>query len=271
VDNMLVAMFFVDILALIILFLIKNKISEKKFTNIKQRIFTWFVIIMLFYLATMSRIYLLLLFGLISTLAFKEFLQFAYIKYNSELMITSIVVNLAFYLGIYFKNLYVLLILFILIALRFYKRAFIIFAFFITTYLIGSISYIDDLNFIVNYMILIELNDVFQYISGNIFGERKITPNISPNKTVEGLIGGMILTTLTAALLKYIFHINYQIKFIPYIALIGFFGDIFISALKRKVNLKDSGTLLLGHGGILDRADSLIFTAPIILFIFKYS
>ena len=160
---MLVAMFFVDILALIILFLIKNKISKKKFTNIKQRIFTWFVIIILFYLATMSRIYLLLLFGLISTLAFKEFLQFAYIKYNSELIVTSIVVNLAFYLGIYFKNLYVLLILFILIVLRFYKRAFIIFAFFITTYLIGSISYIDDLNFIINYMILIELN--LQFLS----------------------------------------------------------------------------------------------------------
>ena len=101
---MLVAMFFVDILALIILFLIKNKISEKKFTNIKQRIFTWFIIIILFYLATMSRIYLLLLFVLISTLAFKEFLQFAYIKYNSELMITSIAINLAFYLGIYLKN-----------------------------------------------------------------------------------------------------------------------------------------------------------------------
>ena len=266
---MLVAMFFVDILALIILFLIKNKISEKKFTNIKQRIFTWFIIIILFYLATMSRIYLLLLFGLISTLAFKEFLQFAYIKYNSELMITSIVVNLAFYLGIYFKNLYVLLILFILIALRFYKRTFIIFAFFITTYLIGSISYIDDLNFVINYMILIELNDVFQYISGNIFGERKITPNISPNKTVEGLIGGIILTTLTASLLKYFANIDFQVKFIPYICLIGFLGDIFISALKRRVNLKDSGNLLLGHGGILDRVDSLIFTAPLILLIFK--
>ena len=115
---MLVAMIFVDILALIILFLIKNKISEKKFINIKQRIFTWFIIIILFYLATMNRIYLLLLFGLISTLAFKEFLQFAYIKYNRELMITSIVVNLVFYLGIYFKNFYVLLILSIFIVLN---------------------------------------------------------------------------------------------------------------------------------------------------------
>ena len=266
---MLLLMLFVDILALIILFFIRNKISDKKFTNIKQRIFTWFIIIILFYLATMSRIYLLLLFGLISTLAFKEFLQFAYIKYNSELMITSIVVNLAFYLGIYFKNLYVLLILFILIALRFYKKAFITFAFFITTYLIGSISYIDDLNFIINYLILIELNDVFQYISGNIFGERKITPNISPNKTVEGLIGGIILTTLTASLLKYFANIDFQVKFIPYICLIGFLGDIFISSLKRRVNLKDSGNLLSGHGGILDRVDSLIFTAPLILLIFK--
>ena len=263
-------MLVVDILALIILFFIRNKISDKKFTNIKQRIFTWFIIIILFYLGSRDRIYMLILFGLISILSFKEFLQFAYIKYNNELKISSIIVNLIFYVGIYFKNFYVLLILFLLICLRFYKRGFIIFAFFIS-YLIGSISYIDDLDFIINYLILIELNDVFQYISGNIFGERKITPNISPNKTVEGLIGGMILTTLTAILLKYIFRINYQIKFIPYIALIGFVGDIFISALKRKVNLKDSGTLLLGHGGILDRVDSLIFTAPIILFIFKYS
>ena len=268
---MLLLMLVVDILALIILFFIRNKISDKKFTNIKQRIFTWFVIIILFYLGSRDRIYMLILFGIISILSFKEFLQFAYIKYDNELKIFSFIVNLIFYIGIYFKNIYILLILFMLVCIRFYKRGFIIFAFFITSYLIGSISYIDDLNFIINYLILIELNDVFQYISGNIFGERKITPNISPNKTVEGLIGGMILTTLTAALLKYIFHINYQIKFIPYIALIGFFGDIFISALKRKVNLKDSGTLLLGHGGILDRVDSLIFTAPIILFIFKYS
>ena len=110
---------------------------------------------------------------------------------------------------------------------------------------------------------------MFQYISGNILGKRKITPKISPNKTVEGLIGGIILTTLTATLLKNFVNINFQVKFIPYICLIGFIGDVFISALKRKVNLKDSGTLLLGHGGILDRIDSLIFTAPIILLIFK--
>ena len=266
---MLIAMLVVDILALIILFFIKKKISEKKFNNIVQRIFTWFIIIILFLLGSINRICMLMLFGLISILSFKEFLQFACIKYDSELKIYNLTVNLIFYIGIYFKNIYILLILFILICLRFYKREFIIFAFFITTYLIGSISYIDDLNFIINYLILIELNDVFQYISGNILGKRKITPKISPNKTVEGLIGGIILTTLTATLLKNFVNINFQVKFIPYICLIGFIGDVFISALKRKVNLKDSGTLLLGHGGILDRVDSLIFTAPIILLIFK--
>ena len=266
---MLIAMLVVDILALIILFFIKKKISEKKFNNIVQRIFTWFIIIILFLLGSINSIYMLMLFGLISILSFKEFLQFAYIKYDNELIISSFIVNLAFYLGIYFKNFYVILILFVLICLRYYKRAFIIFAFFITSYLIGSISYIDNLDFIINYLILIELNDVFQYISGNIFGERKITPNISPNKTVEGLIGGIILTTLTATLLKYFANIDFQVKFIPYICLIGFIGDIFISALKRKVHLKDTGNLLLGHGGILDRVDSLIFTAPIILLIFK--
>ncbi|WDA46270.1 phosphatidate cytidylyltransferase [Fusobacterium nucleatum] len=266
---MLIAMLVVDILALIILFFIKKKISEKKFNNIVQRIFTWFIIIILFLLGSINRICMLMLFGLISILSFKEFLQFAYIKYDNELKIYNLTVNLIFYIGIYFKNTYILLILFLFICLKFYKRGFIIFAFFITTYLIGSITYIDDLNFIINYLILVELNDVFQYISGNILGKRKITPKISPNKTVEGLIGGIILTTLTATLLKNFVNINFQVKFIPYICLIGFIGDVFISALKRKVNLKDSGTLLLGHGGILDRVDSLIFTAPIILLIFK--
>ncbi|WP_294728411.1 phosphatidate cytidylyltransferase [Fusobacterium nucleatum] len=266
---MLIAMLIVDILALIILFFIRKKISEKKFNNIVQRIFTWFIIIILFLLGSINRIYMLMLFGLISILSFKEFLQFIYIKYDNELKLYNLTVNLIFYIGIYFKNTYILLILFLFICLKFYKREFIIFAFFITTYLIGSISYIDDLNFIINYLILIELNDVFQYISGNILGKRKITPKISPNKTVEGLIGGIILTTLTATLLKNFVNINFQVKFIPYICLIGFIGDVFISALKRKVNLKDSGTLLLGHGGILDRIDSLIFTAPIILLIFK--
>ena len=266
---MLIAMLIVDILALIILFFIRKKISEKKFNNIVQRIFTWFIIIILFLLGSINRIYMLMLFGLISILSFKEFLQFAHIKYDNELKLYNLTVNLIFYIGIYFKNTYILLILFLFICLKFYKRGFIIFAFFITTYLIGSISYIDNLNFIINYLILIELNDVFQYISGNILGKRKITPKISPNKTVEGLIGGIIFTTLTATLLKNFVNINFQVKFIPYICLIGFIGDVFISALKRKVNLKDSGTLLLGHGGILDRVDSLIFTAPIILLIFK--
>ena len=266
---MLIAMLVVGILALIILFFIRKKILEKKFNNIMQRIFTWFIIIILFLLGSINRIYMLMLFGLISILSFKEFLQFAYIKYDNELKLYNLTVNLIFYIGIYFKNTYILLILFLFICLKFYKRGFIIFAFFITTYLIGSITYIDDLNFIINYLILVELNDVFQYISGNILGKRKITPKISPNKTVEGLIGGIILTTLTATLLKNFVNINFQVKFIPYICLIGFIGDVFISALKRKVNLKDSGTLLLGHGGILDRVDSLIFTAPIILLIFK--
>ena len=85
---MLIAMLVVDILALIILFFIKKKISEKKFNNIVQRIFTWFIIIILFYLGSKNRIYMLMLFGLISILSFKEFLQFAYIKYDSELKIS---------------------------------------------------------------------------------------------------------------------------------------------------------------------------------------
>jgi len=73
VNDVLLLMLVVDILALIILFFIKNKISDKKFINIKQRIFTWFVIIILFYLGSKDRIYMLVLFGLISVLSFRSF------------------------------------------------------------------------------------------------------------------------------------------------------------------------------------------------------
>ncbi|MDC7956329.1 phosphatidate cytidylyltransferase, partial [Fusobacterium simiae] len=103
---MLIAMLIVDILALIVLFFIRKKISEKKFNNIVQRIFTWFIIIMVFILGSINRIYMLVLFGIISILSFKEFLQFNYIKYNNKLKIYNIIINLIFYTGIYFKNLY---------------------------------------------------------------------------------------------------------------------------------------------------------------------
>lgn len=114
---------------------------------------------------------------------------------------------------------------------------------------------------------LTELNDVFQYFSGKFFGKTKIVPHISPNKTVEGLVGGIILTTLLATI--------YGIFLLPsgnifmgtifgfFISIIGFVGDIFMSSIKRKAKVKDTGNLIPGHGGLLDRVDSLLFVLPL--------
>lgn len=113
---------------------------------------------------------------------------------------------------------------------------------------------------------LTQFNDVAQYVWGKLFGRRKAVPTISPNKTVEGLLGGVVTTTLLAWLLApYLtpLHTWQGPAAGLIIGLAGFIGDVTISALKRDLGVKDSGALIPGHGGVLDRVDSLTFTAPL--------
>jgi|TARA_B110000495_G_C22973130_1_gene571330 phosphatidate cytidylyltransferase len=115
----------------------------------------------------------------------------------------------------------------------------------------------------------VSVNDSFSYIFGKWIGGKKIAPSISPNKTYSGLIGGLISAVLFIFLFdKFIFNLTLIDKcvFIVILNIIGFFGDIFESSLKRRVNIKDSSRLLMGHGGMLDRLDSLILTTPVTLF-----
>ena len=115
----------------------------------------------------------------------------------------------------------------------------------------------------------VSVNDSFSYIFGKWIGGKKIAPSISPNKTYAGLIGGLISTVFFIFYFdKFIFPLTIidQFVFIFIINIVGFFGDIFESSLKRRVNIKDSSRLLMGHGGMLDRLDSLILTTPVTLF-----
>jgi len=119
---------------------------------------------------------------------------------------------------------------------------------------------------------LTQFNDVAQYVWGKLTGRHKIIPKVSPNKTWEGFLGGLGTTTALAMVLA-----PYLTPLTPIeslgagllIALGGFIGDVTISALKRDLGVKDSGSLLPGHGGVLDRIDSLTYTAPL-LFHFVY-
>lgn len=111
-----------------------------------------------------------------------------------------------------------------------------------------------------------ELNDIFQYIWGKSFGRRKVAPTVSPKKTYAGLIGGVATTVLLSWLLgPRITLLDSWTALLAgvIIAVAGFAGDLCMSALKRDLKIKDFGATLPGHGGVLDRVDSLIFTAPL--------
>jgi len=123
------------------------------------------------------------------------------------------------------------------------------------------------------YMLLVvQISDVCQYIFGKIFGKTKIAPLVSPSKTVEGFIGGGISAILVGAAMWWI------TPFTPLqaggmaciIVLMGFFGGIVLSAVKRSIGVKDWGTMIKGHGGMLDRMDSVSFAAPIFFHVTRY-
>ena len=113
----------------------------------------------------------------------------------------------------------------------------------------------------------VALSDIGGYFCGKLFGKKKIFPNISPNKTLEGYIGGFLIS-FTAILLTYEKFLNETlfttvIIFTIFIIL-SFIGDLYISLIKRIHSLEDTGSILPGHGGLLDRIDSYLFSIPFI-------
>lgn len=122
-------------------------------------------------------------------------------------------------------------------------------------------------------VVLTQFNDVAQYTWGKLFGRHKVTPQVSPKKTWEGLVGGVLTTVVLAALLgPYLTPMDWQWSALAgaVLGVSGFLGDINISAVKRDLGVKDTGGLIPGHGGILDRVDSLTYAAPAFFHFFRY-
>ena len=120
---------------------------------------------------------------------------------------------------------------------------------------------------------LTELNDVAQYLWGKSLGRHKVIPGVSPKKTWEGLLGGVATTTVLSLLIAPVltpFDAGSALFAGVAIGLFGFVGDVAMSVVKRDLGIKDSGGMLPGHGGILDRVDSLMFTAPLFLHYVRY-
>ena len=120
------------------------------------------------------------------------------------------------------------------------------------------------------YFLVIMGSDVAAYYGGRLFGRHKLAPTISPGKTWEGAVAGMLASLLLAVAAHYWFFLALPLKFaLPLGALmnvVGVLGDLTESALKRSTGAKDTAQILPGHGGILDRIDSLLFNAPVIYY-----
>ncbi|HEY4001207.1 MAG TPA: phosphatidate cytidylyltransferase [Candidatus Xenobia bacterium] len=119
---------------------------------------------------------------------------------------------------------------------------------------------------------VVEINDVLQFVWGKTLGRHKILPTISPHKTWEGFVGGTASAVAVSLLLRYLtpFSVVETIAVGALITVAGFFGGAVMSAVKRDFGVKDFGQLIPGHGGVLDRVDSLVYAAPVFFHFVQY-
>jgi len=137
----------------------------------------------------------------------------------------------------------------------------------------GSITFEGKNLLLMIFLILVvQSSDVLQYVWGKLFGKRKIAPTLSPSKTVEGFVGGVLSASLLGMLLHWLTPFSAWQAFLMslLICLMGFLGGLVMSAMKRSMGVKDWGNMISGHGGILDRMDSLCFSAPIFFHVVRY-
>ncbi len=275
---------------------------KKNTENFKTRMNSFWIIVILFTAAFMyNRTIAVIFIMLISYLALKEFFSMIPTRRSDRrvLLWAYLSIPVQFYL-IYVNwvtmfYLFIPLYMFILIPARmvcventegFLKSCGTIhWALMTCVYAIGySAVYFaipDDINpkagalgLLLFILVLTVFNDFAQYIFGKTMGKHKITPVVSPNKTWEGFIGGIISTSIMSGVLSiYLTPMTFVQSVITgaLLATIGFFGDITMSAIKRDMGVKDTGALLPGHGGILDRLDSMIFTVPIFFHYIAYT
>jgi phosphatidate cytidylyltransferase len=125
---------------------------------------------------------------------------------------------------------------------------------------------------IVYLLLIVQLSDVLQYVFGKLFGRTKLAPQVSPSKTVEGLVGGGLSATAIGGALFPLTPFTWQqstmMAFI--IVAMGFLGGLTLSAVKRSLGAKDWGVMIDGHGGVLDRLDSVSFAAPVFFHVTRF-
>jgi len=128
------------------------------------------------------------------------------------------------------------------------------------------------LSLLIYLILVVQLSDVLQYVCGKLFGKHKVAPKLSPSKTTEGLVGGVLAASVIGMFLYPLTPFNMLESFgmSLLICLMGFLGGLVMSAIKRDQGVKDWGYMINGHGGVLDRTDSLCFAAPVFFHFVRY-
>ncbi len=275
-----------------------SKINPDTLSNLDARIQAWWWMVFVLCLAMLfGRIGILVLFCMISFFVLRELLSPSLIRKSDHTVLA-----MCFYFILPIQYLLVLfngswlylnlipIFIFILIPIvgalaqdtqnfleRMSKLQFILM---ISVYCLSYVPAILNLDIpnasnmylIVFLIAVVQASDVLQYINGKIFGKKKILPNVSPSKTIAGTVGGIFCAMLLAVSLRGITPFTWwQAALIGFvICVLGFFGGVVMSAIKRDFGVKDWGDMIKGHGGMLDRVDSLCFSAPIFFYILKY-
>jgi phosphatidate cytidylyltransferase len=129
----------------------------------------------------------------------------------------------------------------------------------------------EGIEYVIYALLIIWTTDSGAYFTGRKFGKHKLWPDISPNKTIEGFVGGIISAIVVALIFQMIMPVSDSVTYLVIVTILasifGQLGDLVESALKRHYGVKDSGNVLPGHGGILDRFDSLLFVLPLLHFL----
>lgn len=129
----------------------------------------------------------------------------------------------------------------------------------------------EGIEYVIYALLIIWTTDSGAYFTGRKLGKHKLWPDISPNKTIEGFVGGIISAIVVALVFQMIMPVSDSIPYLIFVTILasifGQLGDLVESALKRHYGVKDSGNVLPGHGGILDRFDSLLFVLPLLHFL----
>lgn len=150
---------------------------------------------------------------------------------------------------------------------RFILTTFYISSAFVFLILIANFNNVFSPKLLLGSFIIVWVNDSFAYLVGKNFGKQKLFPSISPKKTVEGFLGGLLFSCIASYFIwtyTNTLTFNNWLILAVIISVIGTIGDLIESKFKRQANVKDSGVIMPGHGGLLDRFDSIIFAAPFI-------